>query len=55
MINPIKPISPKPIAETLAIVLNSVIEGFLRTLHTLLHCDKKDFILNIKVKTEEGF
>ena len=40
--NPIKPITRIPIAETFAIVLNSCIVGFLKICQTLTHFAKND-------------
>ena len=40
---PIGPITIIPIAETLATWINSSLEGFLRTIQTLLHFSIKDF------------
>jgi len=46
---PTKPIANIPKADILEIVLNSCLEGFLRTCHTLLHCPRKDFIFCMRL------
>ena len=34
---------PKPKAETFAIVVNSSLDGFFKSLQTLVHCTANDF------------
>ena len=54
--NPIRPISKIPIAETLAIVLYSGMSGFFKTCQTLIHFWKKGFIFsNIKIRDKLSF
>jgi len=56
IIKPIKPINPKPMAATFAVVLNSWLSGFLKILQTLLHLDKNDFIFSIiNLQRKKGF
>lgn len=45
--NPSNPTINNPMADTFVTIFNSLIEGFLRTDHTLEHCKKNDFILSI--------
>jgi len=52
---PMKPMNPRPIAETFATVVNSVLEGFFRSFQTLVHCVVNDFRLNIKLIELRGF
>ena len=55
IINPINPIKVRPIAATLAVVLYSTESGFLKILHTLPHCARKDLMLNIKLREKRYF
>lgn len=45
---PIRPKSAIPIAETLATCSYSILLGFLRACHTLLHFIKNDFVFTAK-------
>ena len=52
--NPINPINPNPIAETFATVVNSFLEGFFKSFHTLVHWLKNDLMLNMFLIEKKG-
>ena len=56
--NPMTPISKTPIADNLAIFLNSSMLGFLSICHTLEHFAKNNFNFSIaamKIRWMRGF
>jgi len=56
IIKPTSPIIKMPTAETFAIVLNSIMLGFLNKSHTLMHLSKNDFNFSfIKIKRKKSF
>ena len=56
-INPSNPIRPKPTAATAETFLNSSMDGFLKSLHTLAHCIENDlnFFIGMGNRGKECF